>query len=359
MLEDRTGGFNYGSGTVELQCPDAQRGRAGRRHSGCTGCAAGSTTRPARGATARPTRTRPRSTRSPRRRSARCSRPRTPRARPSEVLGTSDGTPGQAFRLRYAPVLPPAGESARGPASPSGDWEALGAARERSSTRGLATATSRSTSSRGEVELGPAIRADRRRLVAVRRGAAEGRVAADDAATATAAAARATSPPDTLTMLRSPIPGVASVTNPLAGARRRRRRDARVRAPARGDGDPHPLPRGHRRGLRVPRRRGVPARRARGLHAAARTAARCRCSILPRVDPADRQLRSTSSPPTTQLLREVGEYLDERRLVGTTRPAAARAAFRGLLGRRSTSRPRRWPTCSASRRTSPTRSTRT
>ena len=52
--------------------------------------------------------------------------------------------------------------------------------------------------------------------------------------------------------------------------RRRRRRDHHPRPPARVDGDPLALPRGHRRGLRVPGRRGEPARRARGLHPAAR-----------------------------------------------------------------------------------------
>ena len=94
---------------------------------------------------------------------------------------------------------------------------------------------------------------------------------------------------------------------------------ARARPPARGDGDPHALPRGHGRGLRVPRRRGVAARRARGLRAAAghrrpgRAAHRAAAVSRPTASSP-----TTSSRPSEDLLKEVAEYLDERRLIGTT-----------------------------------------
>ena len=64
-------------------------------------------------------------------------------------------------------------------------------------------------------------------------------------------------------------PGRRHGEQPRPGQRRRRRRDAGPRAPARGDGDPLALPRRHRRGLRVPGRRGVAEGRARGLRPAA------------------------------------------------------------------------------------------
>ena len=124
-------------------------------------------------------------------------------------------------------------------------------------------------------------------------------------------------------MLRSPIPGVDTVTNPrpaLGGV------DAEpldhARAP-RGDGDPHALPRGHRRGLRVPRRRGVAARRARRLPRRRRRRRRSRCtssrtSTRPTAGSAYEEL-----VPDERAADEVAEYLDERRLIGTTVAAAA------------------------------------
>ena len=67
-----------------------------------------------------------------------------------------------------------------------------------------------------------------------------------------------------------------------------------------------------------------PARRARGLHPARRRRRRCRCTSLPRVDPADRQLRLRRAHARTRsCCTEVAEYLDERRLIGTHGRAAA------------------------------------
>ena len=110
-------------------------------------------------APARPTRTRRRSTRSPPRRWARGCRPRTPRAMEREILGVSDGTPGQIFPLRHQPgAQARRGRDARGPGPRVRRLGALGAARpdfvgstefDRHFVLDLVS---------GEVELGPAIR---------------------------------------------------------------------------------------------------------------------------------------------------------------------------------------------------------
>ena len=74
----------------------------------------------------------------------------------------------------------------------------------------------------------------------------------------------------TVTVLKSTLAGHRHGHQPGSRGRRRRRRAAHARPRARVDGDPQPLPRGHRGGLRVPGRRGEPARGPRGLHPAAR-----------------------------------------------------------------------------------------
>jgi hypothetical protein len=79
--------------------------------------------------------------------------------------------------------------------------------------------------------------------------------------------------------------------------------------------------------LRVPGGRGQPPRRPRDLHPAGRGRSRRRAHP-PRVDAADRQLGHADLVPDEGLLREVAEYLDERRLIGTTvqvRPCRFRA----------------------------------
>ena len=75
VLDDTTGGFNFGSGEVLLELPSTASG-CRSRVAGCTGCAAAS--RRARRPARRRTSARPRSRRSPPCRSARRSRPSTP-----------------------------------------------------------------------------------------------------------------------------------------------------------------------------------------------------------------------------------------------------------------------------------------
>ena len=272
VLEDLTGGFNYGSGTVELELPPRSAIEPRSPASACTGCAAGSPRRRAPAAQRRrPTRTRRRSTRSPPRRSA--------RACPSTHAVADRARDPRRLRRHARPDLPAApparcsssapGETLEVQDPDTGDWarwewrdDFVGSTElDRHFTRRPRLAA-RSSSARRSARRaarwiqygavppkGAVLRFTRYR----HGGGRDGNVTAD-----------------TLTVLKSTIAGVDTVTNPDAAQRRRRRRDHHPRAPARVDGDPLALPRGHRRGLRVPGRRGEPARRPRGLHPAAR-----------------------------------------------------------------------------------------
>ena len=158
VLEDLTGGFNYGSGTVELAAAAAQRGPAARRATACTGCAAASTRRTAPGGAAA-TYTHPPEIYSITAAPIGARLPPTHASRDErEILGASDGTPGQIFPLRYRPVLALGrGRDARGAGPRVRRLGALGAARglrrldrvDRHFTLDLVG---------GEVEFGPAIR---------------------------------------------------------------------------------------------------------------------------------------------------------------------------------------------------------
>ena len=253
--------------------------------------------RPATAARRRRTRTRRRSTRSPRRRSARCC--------PPTHAAQVERRAARRVRRHARPGLPAAPQP--------GAQAAARARRSRSRTR--SRATGRRWELRedfvgstefdrhfaldlvsGEVELGPAIRETDGgwsqygavppkgavlRFTRYRHGGGRtGNVARGHADRAA-----------------SHDPRRRQRHQPAAGDRRRRRRGARARPPARGDGDPHALPRRHRRGLRVPRRRGLAARRPRGLHPAdrrRRRAAAHPAARRPRRPPA--RLRASSRP---------------------------------------------------------------
>jgi predicted phage baseplate assembly protein len=234
----------------------------------------------------------------------------------NEVLGESDGTPGQAFRLRYAPVLAPVERETLEVREPDSDeweeWTMVDSFVESGSddthfVLDLAT---------GEVELGPAIRAAEggwRQFGAIppqgstlrfgryRRGGGRlGNVAAD-----------------TLTTLKSAIPGVAAVTNPK---------------PALGGVDAESLDSARRRAAMElhTRQRAVTAEDFEFLAGqASQRVARAYCvppdnggavrlHLLPRVEPADRRLESHELAPGEALFEEVAAYLDDRRLLGTT-----------------------------------------
>ena len=234
MLEDLTGGFNYGSGTVEVQCPpDVRRSRrsAGRRLHWLRCRIADDPTR-----VAGERRLHPAARDLPdhaRRRSARCSAPSTPRSRSRRRSASATARPGQTFaaavlagarRWRDGETLEVASPAATG----GPQWGAV----DSFAGSGPDDRHFKLDANGGEIGLGPAVREPDGGVDAVRGDPAQGRdlrmsryrhgggrdgnVAAD-----------------TLTMLRSAIPGVASVTNPRPALRRRRSRVARVGAPAR------------------------------------------------------------------------------------------------------------------------------
>jgi predicted phage baseplate assembly protein len=123
---------------------------------------------------------------------------------------------------------------------------------------------------------------------------------------------------DTLTMLRSAIPGVASVTNPR---------------PAYGGVDPESLDSARQRAAMEIRTRyravtaedfeflvgEASSRVGRTICVAPATPTDpIKVHVLPRVAPADRKLTAEELTPDEALLGEIGSYLDGRRVIGTT-----------------------------------------
>ena len=233
-----------------------------------------------------------------------------------EIIGVSDGTPGQIFPLRHQPVLKlGTGETLEVQDPESGDWarwesrpDFVGSTEfDRHFVVDLVS---------GEVELGPAIRETHGgwtqygsvppkgavlRFTRYRHGGGrDGNVVAG-----------------TLSVLKSTIAGIDTVTNPDAAtggvdaeiithARQRASMEIRSRYRAvtaedfefmAGEASPRVA-----RAVCIPPRDGgaVP------LH------------LVPRVYPADRRLDFAELMPEEALLTEVAEYLDERRLIGTT-----------------------------------------
>jgi predicted phage baseplate assembly protein len=326
VLDDLTGGFNYGSGTVELELPPrsvVQPLGGHRLH--WLRCRITETTSSGRqGATYQhppeiySITSAPMGARLPATHASRVDR---------EILGVSDGTPGQVFPLRHAPVLKPGtGETLEVQDPESGDWarweprtDFVGStAFDRHFVLDLVT---------GEVELGPAIRESHGdwtqygavppkgavlRYTRYRHGGGrDGNVTAE-----------------TLTVLKSTLAGIDTVTNPDAAAggvdaevigHARQRASMEIRSRYRavtaedfeflaGEASPRVA-----RAVCIPPRDGgsVP------LH------------LVPRIVPADRKLEHAELIPDADLLAEVGEYLDERRLIGTTIELKP-CRFRGL-----------------------------
>jgi predicted phage baseplate assembly protein len=326
VLEDLTGGFNYGAGAVELELPprSAIQPLGGHRLHWLR-CRIDDKTRHGGAAT---TYSHPPEIYSIAAAPVGARLPCTHAAHEErEVLGVSDGTPGQVHPLRHSPVLKPQpGETLEVQDPESGDWatwelreDFVGSTEfDRHFVLDLVS---------GAVEFGPAIRETDGgwtqygavppkgailRFTRYRHGGGRmGNVTAG-----------------TLTVLKSAIPGVDTVTNPEAAvggvdaealehARQRASMEIRSRYRAvtaedfeflAGEASPRVA-----RAVCIPPGDGGPV----PLH------------LLPRVYPADRLLEHAELMPDEPLMTEVAEYLEDRRLIGTTVELKP-CRFRGL-----------------------------
>ncbi len=326
VLEDLTGGFNYGSGTVLLELPprSAIQPLAGRRMHWLR-CRIDDKTRHGGAAT---TYSQPPEIYSITAGAVGCLLPATHASQIyQEILGVSDGTPGQIFPLRNAPVLKPiAGETLEVQDPESGDWARWELKDDFVGSTEFDRHFNLDVVS-GEVELGPAIRETDGgwtqygsvppkgavlRFSRYRHGGGRmGNVTAG-----------------TLTVLKSTLAGVDTVTNPnpavggvdaeaLTHARERASMEIRSRYRAVTAEDFEFLA-----GEASPRV-------ARAVCIAPREGGAVPLHIVPRVLPADRLLRYDELVPDEALMTEVAEYLDERRLIGTTVQLLP-CRFRGL-----------------------------
>jgi predicted phage baseplate assembly protein len=312
VLEDLTGGFNYGSGTVEVQCPPGSgtEALAGRRLHWLR-CRIAQTTRvtgePAvftqapeiYQITAAPT--------------GALLAAEHSSGETEETVGVSDGTPGQAFATRFAPVLALAPGETLEVKTGDGEWEPW---EQVDSFAGSGPGDRHFGIDlvHGRIRLGPELRDT------------HGGVTLHGALPAKGAMLRmcryrhgggrtGNVEPGAISVLRSAIPGVSSVTNPRA---------------ALGGVDPEALESARERSaLQIRTRyRAVTAEDYEFLatEATPRVARALRVAdpqpgvtlrILPRVDPADRRLTFEQLTPDELLLEEIQRYLDARKLPGT------------------------------------------
>jgi predicted phage baseplate assembly protein len=316
VLSDSTGGFNYGSGIVELQLPDRHGAAAvGGKRAYWVRCRVDSRTRSKREGQA--------AFQSPPEIYELTAAPigaLVPASHSScirgEVLGHSDGTPGQVFALQWSPILRPDGNEWLEVLDPeTGAWERW-ELKESFVESGPADRHFVLDLARGEVELGPAIRTPDggwRQFGAVAPKGATLRFTEYRHG----GGRRGNVAPGTVTVLKSAMPGVASVRNPK---------------PALGGVDPEALDSARGRAAMEMRTRyravtvedfeflagEASSRVARALCAPPQNGGAVRVHVLPRVTPADRKLELHELTPDDSLLREVGEYLDERRVIGMT-----------------------------------------
>jgi predicted phage baseplate assembly protein len=315
VLRDSTGGFNYGSGEVELRLPNDHAARviAGERRFWLR-CRVDALTRSGSAASIF---THPPEIYAIRAAPIGASIPAAHSLREvAETLGESDGTAGQRFRLSHAPVLPLKPDEVLESVNPATGERERWTARESFAESGPDDRHFVLDPASGEVELGPAVRVGGGRWR--RYGAAPPAGAAlSFTGYRHGGGSRGNVAAGTLTVLRSSIPTVASVTNPL---------------PAKGGVDPEPLSSARNRAameIRT-RQRAVTAedfeflsseatpRVARAVCLEPREGSRAvRVHILPRVEPADREIPLAELVPDDDLLRTVAAYLDERRMVGT------------------------------------------
>ncbi len=312
VLEDLTGGFNYGSGTVEVQCPHGSgtEAIAGRRLYWLR-CRIAETTRvtgePAvftqapeiYQISAAPT--------------GALLGAEHSTTETDETVGVSDGTPGQTFATRFAPVLNLAPGETLEVKTGEGDWEPWEPV-DSFAGSGPGDRHFGIDLVHGHIRLGPELRT------------ADGGVTLHGAIPGKGAMLRmcryrhgggrtGNVGAGAISVLRSAIPGVASVSNPR---------------PALGGVDPEVLESARQRSaLQIRTRyRAVTAEDYEFLatEATPRVARALRIAdqqpgvtlrILPRVDPADRRLTFEELTPDALLLEEIQRYLDARKLPGT------------------------------------------
>ena len=313
VMEDLTGGFNYGSGTVELQCSPTSRIEpiAGNRLHWLR-CRIAETTR----VTGEPAvYTQPPEiyeiTAAP---IGALLGAEHSALEMTEPLGISDGSPGQTFETRFNPVLGLGPQETLEVQTPAGDWEPW---EERDSFVGSQADDRHFTIDlvHGLIRLGPQLRdpgggtAQRGAIPAKGAALRISRYRHGGGSTGNVNAGR-------LTTLRSAIPGIASVTNPVA---------------ARGGVDPQSV-----ESLRAAsalelrtRYRAVTSQDYEFLatEATPRVARARRVEddepgvmlrILPQVDPANRRLTTEELTPDQPMLDEVRRYLEARQLAGTS-----------------------------------------
>ncbi len=231
-----------------------------------------------------------------------------------ELIGTCEGVPGIAYRLQLAPVLALVeGETVEVREPGSGSWVGWQVV-ESFARSGPTDRHFVLDAVRGEVRFGPAIRQPdggwRRygaipvagsaiRLSAYRHGGGSaGNVA-----------------PRALRILTSPVPGIANVTNPTAatggvdgeslqGARERGRLEIRARSRAVTAEDFEALT------------MAASPRVARAVCVAPAESGPIRVHVLPRLQPADRQLEYDELVPDEELMTDIAAALDEHRLLG-------------------------------------------
>jgi predicted phage baseplate assembly protein len=315
VIADTTGGFLRGSGTVELQLPPQTGAQAvlGERLHWLRCRVAEHGRRQSFGAAYEY----PPTIRSAATAAIGAQLPATHAGRhEDEQLGISDGTPGQVFSLRHHPVVrPAAGEVLEVEDVESGTWTAWEprdsfASSTYGDTHYLLDPVS------GTVELGPAIREQNGGWTLY--GAVPPKGAAlRFSSYRSGGGRRGNVAAGTLTNLLDPLEGVASVTNPR---------------PAVGGVDAESVEAVRQRAaLEVRTRyRAVTADDFEFLAAEATPrVARAVCGpsadsgavvvrVIPLVFDPDRYLGYEELLPGDELLAEVGAYLDERRLIGTT-----------------------------------------
>ena len=313
VLEDTTGGFNFGSGEVMLELAGtSERLPLGGHRMHWLRCRVASPQEAGEAAYERPPEVSS-ITASPVGATLLCQHSEHI---DQEVIGESDGTPGQIFHVLRSPMLAPSDDEwleVREPDSTTWDrWYA----RESFVDGGPGERIYVCDPAMGTIELAPAVRqadGDWRHYGATPAKGAQLRMSRYRFG----GGLRGNVAAGALSVLKSGPAGIATVANPAA---------------ARGGVDPEALDSVRQRGameLRT-RHRAVTAedfehlareaspRVARAVCVPPDEASAVTVRILPRVHPADRRLEFEELQPPRLLLDEVAKHLDERRLLGAT-----------------------------------------